>query len=130
MRRVLRPPLRPVASPETPETLCVPGSTVDPATLLAARELRYTRGWIQRPPNRGVPMPEDRITVDPDQMGGVPCIRGLRIPVATVVAMIADGMTNEEILANFPDLVLEDIREALRFAARAVQERELPRTGT
>lgn len=75
-------------------------------------------------------MPEDRITVDPDQMGGVPCIRGLRIPVATVVAMIADGVTNEEILANFPDLVLEDIREALRFAARAVQERELPRTGT
>lgn len=75
-------------------------------------------------------MPDDRITINPNQMGGVPCIRGLRIPVATVVEMIADGMTNDDILANFPDLVLEDIREALRFAARAVQERELPRTGT
>jgi uncharacterized protein (DUF433 family) len=75
-------------------------------------------------------MADDRITIDPNQMGGVPCIRGLRIPVATVVAMVADGLTNEEILADFPDLVLEDIQEALRYAARAVQERELPRTGT
>jgi uncharacterized protein (DUF433 family) len=55
-----------------------------------------------------------RITVNPKQMGGVPCIRGLRIPVATVVGMVADGMTEEEILAAFPDLEREDIREALR----------------
>jgi uncharacterized protein (DUF433 family) len=54
-----------------------------------------------------------RITVDPKQMGGVPCIRGLRIPVATVVGMVADGMTQEEILAAYPDLEAEDIREAL-----------------
>ena len=67
-----------------------------------------------------------RITVNPNQMGGVPCIRGLRIPVATVVGMIADGMTEEEILRNFPDLEPEDIREALRYAAEAVRERELP----
>lgn len=67
-----------------------------------------------------------RITVDPKQMGGVPCIRGLRIPVATVVGMVADGMTEEEILAAYPDLEREDIREALRYAAEAVRERELP----
>ncbi len=67
-----------------------------------------------------------RITVDPHQMGGVPCIRGLRIPVATVVGMVADGMRESEILDAFPDLEQEDIRESLHFAAEAVQERELP----
>ncbi len=50
-------------------------------------------------------------------MGGVPCIRGLRIPVATVVAMVADGMAEAEILRAYPDLEPEDIREALRYAA-------------
>ena len=59
-------------------------------------------------------------------MGGTPCIRGMRIPVATVVGMIADGMTEPEILHHFPDLEVEDIREALRFASEAVRERELP----
>ena len=68
----------------------------------------------------------DRITVNPDQMGGVPCIRGLRITVATVVAMVADGMDNTEILQAYPDLEQEDITEALRYAAAAVRERELP----
>jgi len=67
-----------------------------------------------------------RITINPQQMGGVPCIRGLRIPVATVVGMVADGMTQEEILAAYPDLQAEDIHEALVFAAEAVRERELP----
>ena len=67
-----------------------------------------------------------RITVDPAQMGGVPCIRGLRIPVASVVDMVADGMTAPEILAAYPDLDAGDIAEALRYAADAVRERELP----
>jgi len=67
-----------------------------------------------------------RITTNPNQMGGVPCIRGLRIPVATIVGMIADGMTEAEVLDAYPDLEQGDIREALRFAADAVQERELP----
>jgi len=67
-----------------------------------------------------------RITVNPKQMGGVPCIRGLRIPVATVVGMVADAMTETEILQAFPDLEREDIREALRYAAETVRERELP----
>jgi uncharacterized protein (DUF433 family) len=58
-----------------------------------------------------------RITVNPHQMGGVPCIRGLRIPVATVVGMVADGMADAEILSAYPDLEHEDIREALRYAA-------------
>jgi uncharacterized protein (DUF433 family) len=67
-----------------------------------------------------------RITVDPRQMGGVPCLRGLRIPVATVVARVADGMDESEILAAYPDLEADDIREALRYAAEAVREREVP----
>ncbi len=67
-----------------------------------------------------------RITVNPKKMGGVPCIRELRIPVATVVGMIADGMSETEILKAFPDLERDDIREALLYAAEAVAERELP----
>lgn len=67
-----------------------------------------------------------RITVEAEKMGRQPCIRGLRIPVATVVALVADGMTTEEILADLPDLEAEDIVEALRFAAETVRERELP----
>jgi uncharacterized protein (DUF433 family) len=67
-----------------------------------------------------------RITANPNQMGGMPCIRGLRIPVATVVGMIAEGMTEAEILAAYPDLERGDISEALRYAAEAVRERELP----
>jgi len=74
----------------------------------------------------GLRMRFSRITVDPNQMGGVPCIRRLRIPVATLVGMVADGMTEEEILAAYPDLEREDIREALRYAAEAVRERALP----
>lgn len=71
-----------------------------------------------------------RITVNANKMSGVPCIRGLRIPVATVVGMVADGMTEAEILKDFPDLQVEDIHESLRFAAEAVQERELPLVAT
>jgi uncharacterized protein (DUF433 family) len=68
----------------------------------------------------------DRITVDPAQMGGVPCIRHLRIPVATVVGLVAEGMSDEQILSDYPDLQPEDIREALAYAAEAVRERQLP----
>ena len=68
----------------------------------------------------------ERITVEPDKMGGVPCVRGLRIPVATIVGMVAEGMTVDEILSDYPDLEAADIREALEYAAEAVRERELP----
>jgi len=67
-----------------------------------------------------------RITVNPKQMGGVPCIRGMRIAVATVVGMVAEGMTEAEILKAYPDLEPADIQEALQYAAEAVRERELP----
>ena len=67
----------------------------------------------------------DRITVDPNQMDGVPCIRGLRIPVATVVGLVADRMSAEEILQAYPDLEREDIDQALGYAAEAVRERAL-----
>lgn len=68
----------------------------------------------------------ERITSDPQKMGGVPCIRGLRVPVATVVGMVADGMSTEEILEGYPYLEEEDIAQALQYAAEAVRERELP----
>jgi uncharacterized protein (DUF433 family) len=71
----------------------------------------------------------ERITVQPGQMDGVPCIRGLRIPVATVVGMVAEGMTEIEIVTAYPDLEPADVQEALRYAAEAVRERELPLAG-
>jgi uncharacterized protein (DUF433 family) len=73
-------------------------------------------------------MAVERITVDPNKMGGIPCIRDLRMPVATVVGMVADGMTVEQIIADFPDLEAEDVRAALLYAAEAVRERALPLT--
>ena len=71
-------------------------------------------------------MPFTRITVNPNQMGGVPCLRGLRIPVATIVGLVAEGQNQPQILDAYPDLEAEDIHEALRFAADAVRERVLP----
>ncbi len=71
-----------------------------------------------------------RVTVQLDQMGGAPCIRSLRIPGAAIVEMVAEGMTDAEIIATYPDLETEDVREAVRYAAEAVQERELPRAAS
>ncbi|MBI4604420.1 MAG: DUF433 domain-containing protein [Planctomycetes bacterium] len=68
----------------------------------------------------------ERITVDLAQLGGIPCIRRLRIPVATVVGLVAEGKTEREILADYPDLEVDDIRQALSYAAEAVRERQLP----
>ena len=68
----------------------------------------------------------NRITVNPKQMDGLPCIRGLRIPVATVVGMVADGVMETEILEAYPDVEPEDIREALRYAAEAVRDGRIP----
>ena len=67
-----------------------------------------------------------RVTIDPAQPGGVPCIHGGRLPAATVVGMVADGMGQEGILAVFPELEREDVCEALGYAADVVRERELP----
>jgi uncharacterized protein (DUF433 family) len=68
----------------------------------------------------------ERITVDPAQISGLPCVRHLRIPVATVLRLLAGGLTEREILVEYPDLQVEDIRECLRFAAASAMERELP----
>lgn len=67
-----------------------------------------------------------RITADAARMAGVPCIRNLRIPVAVVVGLVAEGVDPKEILDLYPDLETEDIQEALRFAADAVSERQVP----
>jgi len=68
----------------------------------------------------------ERISVDYRVMSGVPCIRGTRIPVTTVVGMVAEGMTTAEVIAEFPQLTIEDVHDALRYAAAAVDEHELP----
>lgn len=59
-------------------------------------------------------------------MGSVPCIRGLRIPVATMVGMVADDMAYDEIRKSIPDIKHKDIHEALRYAAEAARKRKLP----
>ncbi|MBI4612493.1 MAG: DUF433 domain-containing protein [Planctomycetes bacterium] len=71
----------------------------------------------------------DRITVRPDQMGGVPCIRSLRVPVSTAAGMVEDGRSVEESLVAYPDLETEDLSEALRHAAEVLPDRELRRRG-
>ncbi|HUX20679.1 MAG TPA: DUF433 domain-containing protein [Spirochaetia bacterium] len=68
----------------------------------------------------------DRITIDADKMGGVACIRGLRIPVATVLGLLADGMSREEVLEAYPDLEAEDMHQVLSYAAYLARERSLP----
>jgi uncharacterized protein (DUF433 family) len=62
----------------------------------------------------------DRITAEPDKMGGRPCIRGMRIRVTDVLEMLAGGASEAEILEDFPDLEVEDIRAALAYAAAQV----------
>jgi uncharacterized protein (DUF433 family) len=68
----------------------------------------------------------ERISIDAGVMGGVSTIRGLGIPVATVVSMVVDGMMVEEICRDLPVLLLEDGSESLRYAAETVRERQLP----
>lgn len=66
-----------------------------------------------------------RITVDPAVMTGLPCIRGLRIPVTTVLGLLAAGVSEPEILAEYPDLEPEDLRACLAYAAWLTREREV-----
>lgn len=68
----------------------------------------------------------ERIQVDPRKMGGIPIIRDLRMPVATLVNMVADGRTAEQILHDFPELEAEDLKQALQFAAATLNERHVP----
>jgi uncharacterized protein (DUF433 family) len=68
----------------------------------------------------------ERITVDPGQMGGLPCIRGQRVTVSAIVGQLAAARTVDEVLADYPYLEREDVLAALEYAAAAVSERELP----
>jgi uncharacterized protein (DUF433 family) len=68
----------------------------------------------------------DRITVDPKQCGGRPCIRGMRIRVSDVLDLLANGLTTEEIVKDVPDLEPEDIRASLRFASRRLNNPDSP----
>lgn len=64
----------------------------------------------------------DRITFDPQIMGGRACMRGMRIPVSLIVGQLAHGATAEEILADYPDLEAEDVKQALEYAAWLARE--------
>jgi len=71
-------------------------------------------------------MPLQRITFDPNVLGGQACLRGLRIPVAAIVRCVACGMKREEILRDYPDLEDEDITAALEYAATLTEDRIIP----
>jgi uncharacterized protein (DUF433 family) len=71
-------------------------------------------------------MPYERISRDPLIMAGVPCIKGTRIPAATVVAYVAEGQSPAEVVRDFPQLAVADVLEALAFAAETLREREIP----
>ncbi len=68
----------------------------------------------------------DRITIDPERCFGKPCIRNLRMPVASILSYLSSGMTAAEILTEWPELEQEDVKQALAFAASAMQERIIP----
>jgi uncharacterized protein (DUF433 family) len=71
----------------------------------------------------------DRITMRPDQMGGRPCIRGLRVTVGMIVGAIASGRTVEQVLQDYPYLERDDVLQALRYAAWRAEDRELTLAG-
>jgi uncharacterized protein (DUF433 family) len=73
-----------------------------------------------------MPDPTEKITCDPLVMEGKPCVRGMRITVALVVNLVANGMTRDEILRNYPDLKADDIQACLRYAAALAEDRVLP----
>lgn len=104
--------------------------TVDCRRIGAGR-LEVKRRCVGRRLMRGLrayteSMSDSRIVADHRIMGGVPCVRGTRIPVATIVGLVAQGRTAEEILADYPTLAADDVRAALEFAAVAVSERQVP----
>jgi uncharacterized protein (DUF433 family) len=68
----------------------------------------------------------DRITMDPEKCFGKPCVRGLRMPVASLLAYLSGGMSIEEMLNEWPELEREDIYQALGFAAAMMEERVVP----
>jgi uncharacterized protein (DUF433 family) len=77
----------------------------------------------EEPPSRA---PFDRITFEPGKMGGQACIRGMRVTVGLVVSLVAEGLSWDEILADYPYLEREDIRQALSYAAWLAREEVIP----
>jgi len=88
--------------------------------------LRRTSNTEQAPRGEEVGDMFARITFDPAVMGGRACLRGMRIPVSLVINLVANGMSVEEILHEYPTLEAEDIREALRYAASLAGEEVYP----
>jgi uncharacterized protein (DUF433 family) len=70
-------------------------------------------------------MRHERVTIEPEQVGGLPCIRGMRIPVSTILGQLSAGQTHDQVLADFPELEEADIYAALEFAADTVHGRGL-----
>ena len=68
----------------------------------------------------------ERITVDPEQCGGRPCVRGMRIRVIDVLDLLASGLTSEQVLSELPDLEAEDVRACLRFASQRLDHPVVP----
>ena len=81
-----------------------------------------SRSWVRR--EAAVATLADRITVDPEQCGGRPCVRGMRIRVSDVLDLLANGLSPEQIIEELPDLELADIQACLRFASRRVADPE------
>jgi uncharacterized protein (DUF433 family) len=118
----MKPQVRPEALSQIGQDTPVPTS-LRPSDRSCLRR-GCTRLAGQRGHNHSMDL--ERISVDHQIMGGVPCVRGTRIPVATVVGLIAHGYTSEDVLRDYPQLTEEDVRACLLYAARAVDDRELP----
>ena len=67
-----------------------------------------------------------RISIDHQIMGGVPCVSGTRVPVAAVIGLMAEGVAPTDVLVHYPQLVIQDVLACLEFAATAIDERHLP----
>ncbi len=84
-------------------------------------------GYEQRPTEaEGLMQKLSRITMDPQVMGGKPCIRSMRVTVGTLVGLMASGKTIDEVLAAYPYIERQDVLEALTYAAWRAEEKELP----
>jgi uncharacterized protein (DUF433 family) len=109
-----------------------PVDVVGPGSREGDEDRGRGESLVRRPagrlPHEGYdrPVAYERITVDATQMGGLPCIRGMRVTVSAVLGQLAAGQSIEDVLVDFPYLEREDVFAALEYAAAAVSERELP----
>lgn len=107
--------------------VCAPAVGI---ALVAVGSCPHYNADLRAKSDRGVPMTwADRITFDPVVMGGKPCIRGMRVTVGMIVALLAAGRTEAEILEAYPYLEAGDLRAALSYAAWRAEERDVPLAG-